>query len=66
MGGMLALNSRIRGVGVVACSALTSAWIAAGRLTAHFGYDLSSWDLVAGAPMIQEGGGHFADIDGSP
>lgn len=66
MKGMLGLNSRVRGVRVVACSALTLAWIASGRLTAHFGYDLSSWDLVAGALMIQEAGGHITDIDGSP
>ncbi|KAL3922267.1 MAG: hypothetical protein SGILL_002298 [Bacillariaceae sp.] len=66
MKGMLALNSRVRGLRVVACSALTLAWIASGRLTAHFGYDLSSWDLVAGALMIQEAGGHITDIDGSP
>ena len=65
MRGMLALNSRVRGVRVVACSALTLAWIASGRLTAHFGYDLSSWDLLAGALMIQESGGRITDIDGS-
>lgn len=66
MKGMLGLNSHVRGVRVVACSALTLAWIASGRLTAHFGYDLSSWDLVAGALMIQEAGGHITDIYGSP
>jgi myo-inositol-1(or 4)-monophosphatase len=66
MRGMLALNSKVRGVRVIACSALTLAWIACGRLTAHFGYDLSSWDLVAGALLIQEAGGKITDIDGSP
>jgi len=65
MRGMLALNSRARGLRVIACSALTTAWIAAGRLTAHFGYDLSSWDLVAGALLIQEAGGRVSDLDGS-
>mmetsp|Transcript_19501 Transcript_19501/g.34293 ORF Transcript_19501/g.34293 Transcript_19501/m.34293 type:complete len:413 (+) Transcript_19501:2-1240(+) len=65
MKGMLALNSQVRGVRVVACSALTLAWIASGRLTAHFGYDLSSWDLVAGALLIQEAGGRITDLDGS-
>jgi myo-inositol-1(or 4)-monophosphatase len=33
---------------------------------AHFGYDLSSWDLVAGALLIQEAGGCVTDLDGSP
>jgi myo-inositol-1(or 4)-monophosphatase len=65
MRGMLALNSKARGVRVIACSALTLSWIAAGRLTAHFGYDLSSWDLVAGALLIQEAGGRISDLDGS-
>ena len=66
MRGVLALNGKSRGIRVLACSALTTAWIAAGRLTAHFGYDLSSWDLVAGALLIQEAGGLVTDLDGSP
>jgi len=66
MRGMLALNGVSRGLRVIACSALTTAWIAAGRLTAHFGYDLSSWDLVAGALLIQEAGGEVTDLDGTP
>ena len=66
MRGVLALNSRCRGIRVVACSALTTAWIACGRLAAHYGYDLSSWDLVAGALLIQEAGGLVTDLDSSP
>lgn len=66
MRGIAALNSKSRGLRMIACSALTTAWIAAGRLTAHFGYDLSSWDLVAGALLIQEAGGLVTDLDGSP
>jgi myo-inositol-1(or 4)-monophosphatase len=66
MRGIAALNSECRGLRMIACSALTTAWIAAGRLTAHFGYDLSSWDLVAGALLIQEAGGCVTDLDGSP
>ena len=54
MRGVLALNSRCRGIRIIACSALTTAWIAAGRLTAHFGYDLSSWDLVAGTTTLRK------------
>ena len=66
MRGIAALNSKSRGLRMIACSALTTAWIAAGRLTAHFGYDLSSWDLVAGALLIQEAGGCVTDLDGTP
>ncbi len=66
MRGVLALNSKCRGLRVIACSALTTAWISSGRLSAHFGYDLSSWDLVAGALLIQEAGGKVSDLDGTP
>ena len=66
MRGVRALNSKCRGLRVIACSALTLAWVASNRLGAHFGYDLSSWDLVAGALLIQEAGGQVTDIDGSP
>jgi len=66
MRGVLALNGRSRGLRIVACSALTTAWISCGRLAAHFGYDLSSWDLVAGALLIQEAGGIVTDLDGTP
>jgi len=65
MRGIGALNSRCRGLRMIACSALTLAWVASNRLGAHFGYDLSSWDLVAGALIIQEAGGNVSDIDGS-
>ena len=63
--GMSALNTECRGIRVMACSCLTLVWIACGRLSAHFGYDLSSWDLVAGALLIQESGGVVTDLDGS-
>lgn len=66
MRGMLALNTKARGLRVIACTALTTAWIARGSLTAHFGYDIASWDLAAGALMIQEAGGTITDLDGSP
>jgi myo-inositol-1(or 4)-monophosphatase len=64
--GIVALNKRCRGVRMVACSALTLAWIASGQLSAHFGYDLSSWDLIAGALLVQEAGGRITDLDGTP
>lgn len=66
MRGMLALNKYCRGLRIIACSAMTLPWIACGRLSAHFGYDLSSWDLVAGALIVQEAGGCVTGLDGSP
>uniref|UniRef100_A0A7S0G9T3 inositol-phosphate phosphatase n=1 Tax=Proboscia inermis TaxID=420281 RepID=A0A7S0G9T3_9STRA len=65
MRGVVALNSKVRGIRVLACSALTLAWLAQGRLGAHYGYDLSSWDLVAGSLLIREAGGIVTDLDGS-
>ena len=55
--GVMALNGQSRGLRMIAYSALTTAWIAAGRLNAHFGYDLNSWDLAPGALLVQEAGG---------
>ena len=52
MRGVMALNSKCRSLREIACSALTLAWVASNRLGTHFGYDLSSWDLVAGALLI--------------
>jgi myo-inositol-1(or 4)-monophosphatase len=65
MRGLLALNGQSRGLRMIACSALTLAWIASGRLGAYFGYDLSSWDALAGALLILEAGGQVTDLDGS-
>lgn len=64
--GVMALNGSTRGLRMVACSGLALAWIAAGRLTAHIAYDLNSWDLAAGALLIQEAGGKVTDLNGSP
>lgn len=63
--GIMALNRHSRGIRMIACSALTLAWIASGRLAAHYGYDLSAWDLVAGALLVHEAGGKVTDLDGT-
>jgi myo-inositol-1(or 4)-monophosphatase len=64
--GVQALHGRSRGLRMLACTALVTAWIAAGRLTAHFAYDLNSWDVAAGALLIQEAGGLVTDLYGMP
>lgn len=46
-------------------AALMLAWVANGRLTAYWEYDLSSWDIAAGALLIQEAGGRFTDLTGT-
>ena len=66
MRGVMAMNSKCRGIRILACSALTLAWVASGRLGGHYGYDLSSWDLIAGALIVQEADGIITDLNGSP
>lgn len=36
------------------------------RLTAYWEYDLSVWDIAAGALLVQEAGGKFTDLDNNP
>ena len=36
------------------------------RLTAFWEYDLSSWDIAAGALLVQEAGGKFTDLSNNP
>lgn len=43
-------------------AAVMLAWVANGRLTAYWEYDLSSWDIAAGALLITEAGGEFTDV----
>jgi myo-inositol-1(or 4)-monophosphatase len=45
-------------------AALMLAWVANGRLTAYWEYDLSSWDIAAGALIIKEAGGTFTNFEG--
>lgn len=47
-------------------AALALAWVAAGRCDAYLNYHLLPWDLAAGALLIEEAGGRFTQIDGSP
>ncbi|CAN0500126.1 unnamed protein product, partial [Ectocarpus sp. 12 AP-2014] len=42
------------------------AWVACGRLTCYWEPDLNSWDIAAGALLIQEAGGEMTDILGGP
>ena len=42
------------------------AWVANGRLTAYWEYDLSSWDQAAGYIIVSEAGGKYTDLDNQP
>ena len=64
--GVQALMPKVRTIRMLGSAALMLAWIANGRLTAYWEYDLSSWDIAAGALIVQEAGGNFTDLAGDP
>lgn len=46
--------------------ALDLAYLAAGRIDACWYHSIKPWDIAAGMLLVQEAGGIFANIDGSP
>lgn len=64
--GAQALMPKVRTIRMLGSAAIMLAWIANGRLTAYWEYDLSSWDVAAGALIVREAGGDFTDLAGNP
>jgi myo-inositol-1(or 4)-monophosphatase len=60
-----ALMPKVRTIRMLGSAAVMLAWVANGRLTCYWEHDLSSWDISAGALIIQEAGGRFTDLDGN-
>lgn len=64
--GIQHLMPKVRTIRMLGSAALMLAWVANGRLTAYWEYDLSSWDIAAGALIIMEAGGRFTNLKGEP
>jgi myo-inositol-1(or 4)-monophosphatase len=63
--GIQALMPVVRTIRMLGSAALMLAWVANGRLTCYWEYDLSSWDIAAGALLVIEAGGRFTDLAGN-
>jgi myo-inositol-1(or 4)-monophosphatase len=66
MRGFGALSSKVRGLRVIACAAQVMAWVAHGKLSGYYSYDLNAWDVAAGALLIEEAGGQVTDMNNVP
>lgn len=63
---MMHLAPLVRNIRTSGAAALHLAYLAAGRLTGFWEMNLNSWDIAAGALLIEEAGGKVSDIDGNP
>ncbi|WP_028563841.1 inositol monophosphatase family protein [Paenibacillus pinihumi] len=64
--GVQAVAPQVRNLRVAGSAALHMAYVAAGRLSGFWEIGLNSWDLAAGALLIQESGGKVTDTGGQP
>ncbi len=58
------VQEKVAGLRRFGAAALDLAWVAAGRLDAHWERDLSPWDMAAGLLIVREAGGFVTDLDG--
>jgi myo-inositol-1(or 4)-monophosphatase len=62
----VALQARVQGVRRGGSAALDLAYVAHGRLDAHWELRLAPWDMAAGALLVSEAGGRLSDWRGGP
>ena len=60
------IQARCHGVRRAGAAALDLAYVAMGRLDAHWEYNLNPWDVGAGALMVLEAGGRLSNRSGAP
>ncbi|MFC5404554.1 inositol monophosphatase family protein [Cohnella soli] len=58
------LAPKVRNLRVAGSAALHLAYVAAGRLSGFWEYNLNSWDIAAGSLLIEEAGGRLSDVNG--
>ena len=58
--------SKTRGIRRLGAAALDFCFVAMGRFEGFWEFSLQSWDICAGAIILQEAGGKATDWDGSP
>ncbi|MNI02956.1 Inositol-1-monophosphatase [compost metagenome] len=64
--GIQDLAPKVRNIRVAGSAALHLAYVAAGRLSGFWEIGLNSWDIAAGALLVQESGGRVTDTAGIP
>jgi myo-inositol-1(or 4)-monophosphatase len=64
MKGIQALAPKVRNLRVAGSAAMHLAYVAAGRLSGFWEYNLSAWDIAAGALLVEEAGGRMSDVAG--
>ncbi|WP_442603021.1 inositol monophosphatase family protein [Paenibacillus sp. KN14-4R] len=66
LAGVASIGPKVRNLRVAGSAALHMAYVAAGRLSGFWEIGLNSWDVAAGALLIQESGGRVTDTEGRP
>lgn len=61
-----ALSTRTRSLRAMGSAAMHLAYVAAGRMSGYYEVGLNSWDIAAGALLVQESGGKVTDTKGNP
>jgi myo-inositol-1(or 4)-monophosphatase len=64
--GINSIAPEVRNLRIAGSAALHLAYVAAGRLSGFWEIGLSSWDIAAGALIVQESGGLVTDTLGRP